>query len=135
MSVIAPKFRLGYFIKSLLDNIFWAVVLLTLVGIPAIQILLFYADLPIINGTLLTPFLAFTWMADPSRSIPLIKALMQTDFFRIAAFPGFGFAALLAAGTIFVERKMLAKLQLRVGPFYCGKVEGILQLMSDGIKL
>jgi len=135
MSVIAPKFRLGYFIKSLLDNIFWAVVLLTLVGIPAIQILLFYADLPIIDGTLLTPFLAFTWMADPSRSIPLIKALMQTDFFRIAAFPGFGFAALLAAGTIFVERKMLAKLQLRVGPFYCGKVEGILQLMSDGIKL
>ena len=135
MSVIAPKFRLGYFIKSLLDNIFWVVVLLTLVGIPAIQILLFYADLPIINGTLLTPFLAFTWMADPSRSIPLIKALMQTDFFRIAAFPGFGFAALLAAGTIFVERKMLAKLQLRVGPFYCGKVEGILQLMSDGIKL
>lgn len=135
MSVIAPKFRLGYFIKSLLDNIFWAVVLLTLVGIPAIQILLFYADLPIIDGSLLTPFLAFTWMADPSRSIPLIKALMQTDFFRIAAFPGFGFAALLAAGTIFVERKMLAKLQLRVGPFYCGKVEGILQLMSDGIKL
>ena len=50
-------------------------------------------------------------------------------------FPGFGFAALLAAGTIFVERKMLAKLQLRVGPFYCGKIEGILQLMGDGLKL
>ena len=30
---------------------------------------------------------------------------------------------------------MLAKLQLRVGPFYCGKVEGILQLMADGLKL
>jgi NADH-quinone oxidoreductase subunit H len=135
MSVIAPKFRLGYFIKALLDNIFWAVVLLTLVGIPAIQIALFYADLPIIDGSLLTPFLAFTWMADPSRSVPLIKSLMQTDFFRIAAFPGFGFGALLAAAVIFIERKMLAKLQLRVGPFYCGKVEGILQLMSDGIKL
>ena len=135
MSVIAPKFRLGYFIKSLLDNIFWAVVLLTLVGIPVIQILLFYADLPIIDGSLLTPFLAFTWMTHPEMSVPLVKAFMQTDFFRIAAFPGFGFAALLAAGTIFVERKMLAKLQLRVGPFYCGKVEGILQLMSDGIKL
>ena len=34
-----------------------------------------------------------------------------------------------------VERKMLAKLQLRVGPFYCGKFEGILQLMGDGLKL
>jgi len=60
---------------------------------------------------------------------------MVTDLFKIAAFPGFGFAALIAAGTIFVERKMLAKLQLRVGPFYCGKVEGILQLMGDGLKL
>ena len=135
MSVIAPKFRLGYFIKSLLDNIFWAVVLLTLAGIPAIMILLFYIDLPIIDGQILTPFLAFTWMTHPEMSVPLVKAFMQTDFFRIAAFPGFGFGALLAAAVIFVERKMLAKLQLRVGPFYCGKVEGILQLMSDGIKL
>ncbi|KAG2474193.1 MAG: NADH-quinone oxidoreductase subunit H [Nitrosopumilales archaeon] len=30
---------------------------------------------------------------------------------------------------------MLAKLQLRVGPFYCGKIEGILQIAADGIKL
>jgi len=30
---------------------------------------------------------------------------------------------------------MLAKLQLRVGPFYCGKIEGLLQLMGDGLKL
>ncbi len=60
---------------------------------------------------------------------------MATDIFRVMAFPGFGFAALIAAGTIFVERKMLAKLQLRVGPFYCGKIEGILQLAGDGLKL
>ncbi|MEK6965291.1 MAG: NADH-quinone oxidoreductase subunit H, partial [Thermoproteota archaeon] len=93
MSVIAPKFRLGYFIKALLDNIFWAVVLLTLAGIPAIMILLFYIDLPIIDGQILTPFLAFTWMTHPEMSVPLVKAFMQTDFFRIAAFPGFGFGA------------------------------------------
>jgi NADH-quinone oxidoreductase subunit H len=60
---------------------------------------------------------------------------METDMFKVMAFPGFGFAALLAAGTIFVERKMMAKIQLRVGPFYCGKFEGILQLMGDGLKL
>jgi NADH-quinone oxidoreductase subunit H len=64
-----------------------------------------------------------------------VKSLLYSDFFRIAAFPGFGFAALLAAGTIFAERKLLAKIQLRVGPFYCGKFEGILQLMADGLKL
>ena len=74
-------------------------------------------------------------VADPSRSLPILKAFMATDIFRVMAFPGFGFAALIAAGTIFVERKMLAKLQLRVGPFYCGKIEGILQLMGDGLKL
>lgn len=135
MSVIAPKFRLGYFLKSLTDNIFWIVILLTLVGIPAIMIVLFYIDLPVLDGVLLTPFLAFTMLFHPELAVPLVKSLLYSDFFRIAAFPGFGFAALLAAGTIFVERKLLAKLQLRVGPFYCGKIEGILQLMGDGLKL
>lgn len=135
MSVIAPKFRLGYFLKSITDNAFWTVVLLTLVGVPVIQIILFYIDLPVIDGELVNPFLALTWMSHPESALPLLKALMYTDIFRIAVFPGFGFAALIAAGTIFVERKMLAKLQLRVGPFYCGKVEGLLQLMGDGLKL
>ena len=135
MSVIAPKFKLSEFIKSLLDNIFWIMLLLTFVGLPVVQIVLFYIEMPVIDGELLTPFLAFTWLADPTRILPVVHAFMATDLFRIAAFPGFGFAALLAAGTIFVERKMLAKLQLRVGPFYCGKIEGILQLMGDGLKL
>jgi NADH-quinone oxidoreductase subunit H len=100
------------------------------------MILLFYVNLPVINGTkLLDPYLALTTLADPSRQIPMLKSIIHSDFFRITAFPGFGFAALLAAATIFIERKMLAKLQLRVGPFYCGKVEGILQLMGDGLKL
>jgi len=135
MSTIAPKFRLSYFIKSILDNGFWILVLLTLIGLPFVQVVLFYLELPVIGGKLLDPYLALTILADPSRQVPLLKSFIQTDFFKMAVFPGFGFAALLAAGTIFVERKMLAKLQLRVGPFYCGKVEGILQLMSDGIKL
>ena len=135
MSVIAPKFKLSEFIKSLLDNVFWIVVILSLIGIPAVQIVLFYIELPVIDGELLTPFLALTWLADPSRILPVVHAFMATDMFRVMAFPGFGFAALIAAGTIFIERKMLAKLQLRVGPFYCGKIEGILQLMGDGLKL
>lgn len=135
MSVIAPKFKLSEFIKSLLDNVFWILLIMVLVGIPAIMMILFVIEMPVINGELLTPFLAFTWLADPSRVLPIVQAFMTTDMFRVMVFPGFGFAALLAAGTIFVERKMLAKLQLRVGPFYCGKVEGILQLMGDGLKL
>ncbi len=135
MSVIAPKFKLSYFVKSLTDNIFWIIVILTLVGIPLIQIILFYVELPVIDGELVTPFLAFTMIFHPEMAVPLVKSLLYSDFFRIAAFPGFGFAAFIAAATIFVERKLLAKLQLRVGPFYCGKFEGILQLMGDGLKL
>ncbi|MFB5635222.1 MAG: NADH-quinone oxidoreductase subunit H, partial [Nitrosopumilus sp.] len=135
MSVIAPNFKLSEFIKSLLDNVFWIILLLVLIGIPAVFMILFVIEMPVIDGELLTPFLALTWIADPSRILPIVKAFMATDIFRVMAFPGFGFAALLAAGTIFIERKMLAKLQLRVGPFYCGKFEGILQLMGDGLKL
>ena len=135
MSVIAPNFKLSEFIKSLLDNVFWIILILVLIGLPAVMMILFVIEMPVIDGELLTPFLAFTWMADPTRILPVVKAFMATDIFRVMAFPGFGFAALLAAATIFVERKMLAKLQLRVGPFYCGKFEGILQLMGDGLKL
>ena len=40
MSVIAPKFRLGYFVKAIIDNLLWAIVLVTLVGIPLIQVAL-----------------------------------------------------------------------------------------------
>ena len=135
MSVIAPQFKLSEFIKSLLDNIFLILLILVLIGLPIVMMILFAIEMPVINGELLTPFLAFTWLADPTRILPVVKAFMSTDIFRVMAFPGFGFAALLAAATIFVERKMLAKLQLRVGPFYCGKFEGILQLMGDGLKL
>jgi len=135
MSVIAPNFKLSEFVKSILDNAFWIMLIFVLVGVPAVMFILFFIEMPVINGELLTPFLALSWIANPSLTLPIIKAFMATDIFRVMAFPGFGFAALLAAGTIFVERKMLAKLQLRVGPFYCGKVEGILQLMGDGLKL
>jgi len=135
MSAIAPKFRFSYFLKSILDNVFWIITILTLIGIPIMMVLFFYVNLPVMNDKLTSPYLMLTTIADPSRQIPLLKSVIHSDFFKITAFPGFGFAALLAAATIFIERKMLAKLQLRVGPFYCGKIEGILQLAGDGLKL
>ena len=67
--------------------------------------------------------------------LPILQFFMQTDLFRVAVFPGFTYAALIAAVTIFVERKFLARMQLRVGPLYAGKIEGILQLLADGLKL
>lgn len=135
MSVIAPRFKFSEFVKAVIENVFWVIVVVTLVGLPLAMIVLFYVDLPVIDGALVTPFLALTWLSHPELALPLVKSFLTSDAFRILAFPGFGFAALIAAGTIFIERKMLAKLQLRVGPFYCGKIEGILQLAGDGLKL
>ena len=50
MSVIAPKFRIGYFLKAIIDNALWILILVTLIGLPIIQIVLFYIELPVIAG-------------------------------------------------------------------------------------
>ena len=132
----APKdFRFGNFVGSLVWLIFWIIVIVSLVGLPLIFIILFYVPLPYSDGEVLTPYLFFSMVVDPTRTIPIINFLIHIDIFRAAVFPGFAYAALIAAATIFIERKFLAKMQLRVGPLYAGKVEGILQLMADGLKL
>jgi NADH-quinone oxidoreductase subunit H len=132
----APQdFRFGNFVASIVWLVFWILVIVTLIGLPLIFIILFYVPLPPVNGEVLTPYLFFSMMVDPSRTLPIIKFLIHTDIFRVAVFPGFSYAALLAAATIFIERKFLAKMQLRIGPLYAGKIEGILQLIADGLKL
>ena len=135
MATAPREFRFGNFVGSLLWLIFWILIIVSLVGLPLIFIILFYVPLPPINGEVLTPYLFLSMMVDPTRTLPIIKFLIHTDLFRIAVFPGFTFAALIAATTIFIERKFLAKMQLRVGPLYAGKIEGILQLAADGLKL
>ena len=132
----APKdFRFGSFVGSLVWLLFWIIVIVSLVGLPLIFIILFYIPFPYSNGEVITPYLFLSMIVDPTRTIPIIKFIIHTDLFRAAVFPGFIFAALIAATTIFVERKFLAKMQLRTGPLYAGKIEGILQLMADGLKL
>jgi NADH-quinone oxidoreductase subunit H len=135
MATYPQNFRFGEFVGSLIWLIFWILIIVALVGLPLIFIVLFYVPLPPVNGEVLTPYLFLTMMVDPSRTLPIIKFLIHTDLFRITTFPGFSYAALIAAATIFIERKFLAKMQLRVGPLYAGKIEGILQLIADGLKL
>ena len=134
--VTAPQdFRFGNFVGSIVWLVFWVLVIVSLIGLPLIFILLFYVPLPPVNGEVLTPYLFFSMMVDPTRTIPILKFLIHTDLFRVAVFPGFTYAALLAAATIYIERKFLAKMQLRIGPLYAGKIEGIFQLIADGLKL
>ena len=120
---------------SIIWLILWIVIIVSLVGLPVIFIILFYLPLPPVNGEVLTPYLFLSMMVDPTRTLPILHFIIHTDIFKVAVFPGFSFAALLAAVTIFVERKFLAKMQLRIGPLYCGKIEGMLQLLADGLKL
>jgi NADH-quinone oxidoreductase subunit H len=129
------EFRFGNFIASLIWLVFWILTIVTLVVLPLIFIILFYVPLPLANGEVLTPYLFLSMVVDPTRTLPIIQFFMQTELFKVAVFPGFTYAALIAAVTIFVERKFLAKMQLRVGPLYAGKIEGIFQLLADGLKL
>ncbi|MGB7677332.1 MAG: complex I subunit 1 family protein [Nitrososphaeraceae archaeon] len=135
MASYPQEFRFGNFIASLIWLVFWILTIVTLVVLPLIFIILFYAPLPLANGEVLTPFLFLSMVVDPTRTLPIIQFFMQTELFKVAVFPGFTYAALIAAVTIFVERKFLAKMQLRVGPLYAGKIEGIFQLLADGLKL
>ncbi len=135
MATYPQQFRFGNFVASIIRLILWILIIVSLVGLPLIFIILFYLPLPPVNGDVLTPYLFLSMMVDPTRTLPILHFIIHTDLFKVAVFPGFSFAALLAAVTIFVERKFLAKMQLRIGPLFCGKIEGILQLLADGLKL
>jgi NADH-quinone oxidoreductase subunit H len=135
MATYPQNFRFGEFVGSILWLVFWVLIIVTLVGLPLIFIVLFYVPLPPVGDQVLTPYLFLTMIVDPSRTIPIIQHLMTTDLFRVAMFPGFTYSALIGGLTIFIERKFLAKMQLRVGPLYAGKIEGIFQLIADGLKL
>jgi NADH-quinone oxidoreductase subunit H len=135
MAPYPQGFGFGNFVGSIIWLLLWILIIVALVVLPIIFIILFYVPLPPVNGEVLTPYLFLSMMVDPTRTLPILKFIIHTAIFKVAVFPGFSFAALLAAVTIFVERKLLAKMQLRVGPLYCGRIEGILQLLADGLKL
>ena len=61
MSVIAPNFKLSGFIKSIIDDVVWFLLILSLIGFPVIMMGLFFIPMPVRDGELLTPFLAFTY--------------------------------------------------------------------------
>ena len=138
MATVPEEFRFGNFLASIIWVVLIVIVLLTLVILPLTFIVLFYVPLPPVNGEVLTPYLFLTMIVDPTRTLPIVKYLIHTTPFKVIVFPGFVFAAIIAAATIFVERKFLAKMQLRVGPLYAGVWgvgEGILQLAADGLKV
>lgn len=56
-------------------------------------------------------------------------------FVKASIFPGALFVTVLVLFTIWYERKLLAKVNLRIGPLHVGRIAGILQTVADGLKL
>lgn len=119
------------FIKRILKVVLWVVLLALLVGVPTYYVL---------DKVFHFPINLFALATKPLDSLAFLRKLLSTEpyktLFALTVFPGFSFVAVY--GTIFmgwVERKFTAKIQLRTGPMYAGKVEGILQNIADFFKL
>lgn len=120
------------FVKRILVVIFWVAMLSVVVLVPIYYLLYVEFHLPIDIFALAT--------VKPQQFLQFQLNLISTEPFRtlfaLTFFPGFTFVAVY--GTIFmgwVERKLTAKIQLRTGPMYAGRVEGILQNIADFFKL
>lgn len=134
--------------RRVLTILFWV-----LIGLPMIILPLFYLFyvLPIeisCGFNMLTCSQHIDWslalyMFDPTKMNPLDPNSfisqaglgVHSILFRMSTFPGMTFAALFATFVIWYERKLLAKMQYRVGPLYAGRVGGILQPIADLFKL
>ena len=121
------------FVKRILIILFWFILISPLIIFPILFLVVGFLgiDVTIVNEIL-------TATIDPIKAYKLAERYglgFSSTFFKIAAFPGFTFAALVATLTILYERKLMAKAQLRVGPLYAGRFEGILQPIADLFKL
>ena len=72
----------------------------------------------------------------PADILPFIIAVVTSHtFVTIVFFPGFIHLMLVVMFLTWYERKLLARIQLRIGPLYAGGPGGILQPIADGVKL
>lgn len=120
------------FVLRILKLVFWVLAVLAVVIVPLYYLLdaIFHFPIDPLALALAHPldFLTF--------QLNLLSTEPFKTIFALTVFPGFTFVAVY--GTIFmgwVERKFTAKIQLRTGPMYAGKVEGILQNIADFFKL
>ncbi|HEV2139235.1 MAG TPA: NADH-quinone oxidoreductase subunit NuoH [Nitrososphaerales archaeon] len=120
------------FVRRILIVIFWVTLLSVVVIVPVYYLLdsIFHFPIDIFALATVKPFefLAF--------QLNLISTEPFRTLFALTVFPGFTFVAVYSTILMgWVERKFTAKIQLRTGPMYAGKYEGILQNIADFFKL
>lgn len=72
----------------------------------------------------------------PAEILPFIIAVVTSHtFITLVFFPGFIHLTIVVMFLTWYERKLLARIQLRIGPLYAGGPGGILQPIADGVKL
>lgn len=121
------------FIKHIIKLVFWVLLLIPFIVLP-----IYYFAYTILGVNLLDIFALAT--TKPEEFIKFQLQLISTEptrsLFLWTTFPGFTFAAIFSAILMaYVERKFVAKIQLRVGPQYAGRFEGVLQNFADLFKL
>jgi NADH-quinone oxidoreductase subunit H len=121
------------FVRQALLLVLVIVVVLGVLSIPAYFILKQFFAIDLVSLTRVA-------VTDPQKVISFMMSTTQTEptksLFLFTTFPGFTFAALFSTiFMIWVERKFIAKVQLRVGPQYAGRIEGIFQNIADLLKL
>ncbi len=121
------------FIKHILWLVFWVLLLLLILGIPLYYVLYTGFGINILDCLALAT-------TKPQQFIQFQLNLISTEpiksLIQWTAFPGFTFVALFSTILMgYLERKITAKIQLRVGPQYAGKYEGVLQMFADVFKL
>ncbi|MEN3047586.1 MAG: complex I subunit 1 family protein [Candidatus Caldarchaeales archaeon] len=72
--------------------------------------------------------------AAPEPIKTLLTWVFSDAFIKAAIFPGALFSTILGMFAVWYERKLLARVMLRVGPLHVGKVSGVLQLIADAVK-
>jgi NADH-quinone oxidoreductase subunit H len=120
------------FVRRILIVIFWVTLLSVVVIVPVYYLFdsIFHFPVDIFALATVKPmdFLAF--------QLNLISTEPFKTLFALTVFPGFTFVAVYSTILMgWVERKFTAKIQLRTGPMYAGKYEGILQNIADFFKL
>lgn len=76
-------------------------------------------------------------MVDPLRSfLDWVLWFLSTDLFlKLVVFPGVLFVSGYVIITVWGERKLLARVMLRIGPLHVGRYAGSLQVIADFLKL
>ena len=120
------------FVKRVVKVVIWVIVLFIIVAVPVYYLLGRLFHFPVDLLALFTAKLSDM----PAFFTTFLNTEPTKTLFALVVFPGFSWVALY--GTVFmgwVERKFTAKIQLRTGPMYAGKVEGIGQNVADFMKL